>query len=121
MPPSVKNFLRIEFEGNLKIYVNNSLSFFLKVNQNLHILLFFVSWEKLEFELGFFFYLGKRRIGTGISKLCWWILLLFILYVYYLFYIILAGNNKPFRMTPSNFSESFICSVSGGQQTMLVL
>ena len=55
MRPSVKNFLPIEFEGNLKIYVNNSLSFFLKVKQNLHILLFFVSWEKIEFELGFFF------------------------------------------------------------------
>lgn len=27
MPPSVKSFLRIEFESNLKIYVNSSLSF----------------------------------------------------------------------------------------------
>ena len=66
MPPSVKSFLRIEFESNLKIYVNSSLSFYLKVNQNLHILLFFVSWEKIQFELFFFSYLGKRRIGTGI-------------------------------------------------------
>ena len=61
MRPSVKNFLPIEFEGNLKIYVNNSLSFFLKVKQNLHILLFFVSWEKIEFELGFFLFRKKEN------------------------------------------------------------
>ena len=80
MPPSVKSFLRIEFESNLKIYVNSSLSFYLKVNQNLHILLFFVSWEKKEFELFFFFLFRKKENWHWYMK----IMLADIIIVYYL-------------------------------------
>ena len=74
---------------------------------------------------GFYFFKKKRtkrRTGNDIWKLCWWNSCYSSWNSYWLlFYVVLAGNNDPFRVTPSTSSELYRYSVSGGPALITVL